>query len=81
MSEISTIESRLRFFNKLSQLPRYFETSVAQLIEHLTTDQKVRGSNPCGRTTRFERETELLIWQSDYVSVRLSLREENHVSR
>ncbi len=23
---------------------------VAQRIEHLTTDQKVRGSNPCGRT-------------------------------
>ena len=26
-----------------------------------TTDQKVRGSNPCGRTNRFERKTELLI--------------------
>ena len=23
---------------------------VAQRIEHLTSDQKVRGSNPCGRT-------------------------------
>ena len=34
---------------------------VAQWIEHLTTDQKVRGSNPCGRTKRFERKIELLI--------------------
>ena len=26
---------------------------VAQRIEHLTSDQKVRGSNPCGRTNNF----------------------------
>ena len=32
---------------------------VAQRIEHLTTDQKVRGSNPFGRTTAFNRHFRL----------------------
>lgn len=32
---------------------------VAQRIEHLTTDQKVRGSNPCGRTQQNSRSDAL----------------------
>ncbi len=31
---------------------QYHQAPVAQRIEHLTTDQKVRGSNPFGRTQR-----------------------------
>ena len=31
-------------------IPYIYQAPVAQRIEHLTTDQKVRGSNPCGRT-------------------------------
>ena len=30
--------------------PLEVSAPVAQRIEHQTTDQKVRGSNPCGRT-------------------------------
>jgi hypothetical protein len=29
---------------------------VAQRIEHLTTDQKVRGSNPFGRTIEINKD-------------------------
>ena len=36
----------------LIQLLEY-QALVAQRIEHLTTDQKVRGSNPFGRTKVF----------------------------
>ena len=37
-------------------------TPVKAPIYRQATDQKVRGSNPCGRTKRFERKTEILIW-------------------
>ena len=32
---------------------------VAQLVEHLTLNQGVQGSNPCGCTTENERVTEM----------------------
>ncbi len=52
-----------------SDVARYtgLEAPVAQRIEHLTTDQKVRGSNPFGRATSDEP-------QGDSGAVRLSLR-------
>jgi hypothetical protein len=72
-SEIFGFESKLTIYlsnvsipQVLVRLQRSYNKElniapVAQRIEHLTTDQKVRGSNPCGRTNQFERKTELLI--------------------
>ena len=49
---------------KHSRKDRQVKMSFRELKAQIywpTTDQKVRGSNPCGRTKRFERKTELLV--------------------
>ena len=48
----SDFTSRLIRYTQEVLIPYIFQAPVAQRIEHLTTDQKVRGSNPCGRTSR-----------------------------
>ena len=62
---------------KHSRKDRQVKVSFRELKAQIywpTTDQKVWGSNPYGRTNWFERKTELLALQSEYESVSPSFR-------
>jgi hypothetical protein len=53
----SRLRTRSRERHWLSKVPRRAASerwSVGCLVEHLTTDQKVRGSNPFGRATSYD---------------------------